>query len=376
MRYEFVDRNREDELDITLLREQTSVGLRYRNSFGIVEGAIGCELLTSNRSLIPAVEAEIGLWLPDLPVTHIYAIASGQPMPGSCQFEYSGANLTFPYVVGGLSATVGSDTRWGELLAGSVEYGWTIGHPFRAGGLYAYTDSLKSSRLKLSLQSQFLPSPVSATYRYYSLTNNPDLTLDGLTFSHSSMKGAEFHILDLVVERPPVLGASGSIFGGYATGHGRIVGNIQSWPFLEVLETVIENRVNYRLTGDVQLWYAGMEYSWNWANARFSPSVFVYDVRPNMRIESWQPEFLVFGFKNYSESVLDIRRITLGRVQLSYQMDFPIASFTITANQMFPIFTARRTEVAGATSGVPSGGFQTRSDGGRWFMISIVKKFS
>ncbi len=159
----------------------------------------------------------------------------------------------------------------------------------------------------------------------------------------------------------------------------KMLGELDSWPFIDVLESIAVRAIYFRGYGTfVADW---MTFSYNYKNNCWSinPSVTYIDIRPEFHLDSWESSAFIFGVTSMTHSIIDIRRAGFAFINIKaayYLWDITIGA---EANQFVPLFV-NRSPVAPtlgsggeSTSATASGNKST--DGGRWFKFFIKKAF-
>lgn len=156
----------------------------------------------------------------------------------------------------------------------------------------------------------------------------------------------------------------------YLNGKGNLSGTIQTWPFTSLIASVIVNRINYKSKAEVSLYSIDINYNKPLANLQLQPGVAYYHVVPNFSLQSWQPAFLVFGVKNFTDNSTQIKFLDLLNLKLSAQYSIGVFFFEAEFSQFLPIYIERKTGEE-IPQPAPVAKTTTAVDGGRFFSLKI-----
>jgi len=162
----------------------------------------------------------------------------------------------------------------------------------------------------------------------------------------------------------------------YLFAKGNAVGNIQSWPFLSIVQSVIANRLNYRFSFSGKILGLKLMHLKNWKSFTFIPTIFYFDIQPNFSLQTWQPSYLAIGVKEFYSNELRISRA--GVILLSLKGNYRLADFIFFAdfNQFIPLYEkSREFPSKPPVTGEPEEKAAITTGGGRWFSIGISKNF-
>lgn len=160
----------------------------------------------------------------------------------------------------------------------------------------------------------------------------------------------------------------------YLNGKGNLSGTIQTWPFTSLITSAIVNRINYKSKAEVSLYAIEIDYDKPFANLLLQPGVRCYHIVPNFSLQSWQPAFLVFGVKNFTDNSTQIKSMDLLNLKLSAQYSISNFLFEAEFNQFIPFHIERKTgeEIPQPT---PVTKATAEVDGGRFFSLKISTQF-
>lgn len=227
-----------------------------------------------------------------------------------------------------------------------------------------------------SLNSNWNEVVLNANFFFLSGDYYSDLFNDEQTFGY--IKVPELKLNGVVIDGSTTFKENSktgvSLFYLFAQGNG--VGNVQSWPFLSIVQSVIVNRLNYRFSFSGKLAGAGINHLINWGDYSFNPSVYYFDIQPNFILQTWQPAYLAIGVKEFTSNELKISRAGVALITL--RGSYKIGEFFIFAdiNQFIPVYTSKKElPYTPPSPGEPEIKEKITSGGGRWFSVGISKQF-
>ncbi|MGB2869232.1 MAG: hypothetical protein WBD36_12330 [Bacteroidota bacterium] len=144
------------------------------------------------------------------------------------------------------------------------------------------------------------------------------------------------------------------------------IGHMESWPFTALASTVFDNRLYYRFDGTVELHALTFTPEFRSGSVQLIPEAEYFFVRSGIDLEHWEPEFLVFGVKNYALDPLSIQTAHL--LKLGVRATIPLlgARVSFFAEQFVPLRVTYRTTSSVSPPGeIGTPGTKTSTDGGR-----------
>ncbi len=116
------------------------------------------------------------------------------------------------------------------------------------------------------------------------------------------------------------------------------VGNMQAWPFTSVVTSIIANRLNFRVNGEISAFNVGSKVKLGSGNFSFVPGIQLYHLTPQSEIDTWQPEYLVFGVRDYFDSYDEIKY--LGLLQISSEIKYKFSAYALQLDlvQFAPVY--------------------------------------
>lgn len=255
-----------------------------------------------------------------------------------------------------------------------ISYSKNIQNDSRFDSAFGYTDKPEFETFslthtynseKLNIRSEF--TRVTGKWRIILLNDNlPFSTMTFPTVSHS-------HLSTIVRLKESIFNPLYNFDYYYFRING--AGNVQSWPFTSIITRLVANRLNFRIEGSVNIINAGGKIRIRWGEYEFNPELQVFHIIPESEIDTWQPEYLVFGTRNYYNSYDEIKHIGLAKVTVS--VDRKIEDFTIMGeiSQYLPLYITKEVKKKRPPGYIkPEIGKATVS-GGTNISLSIRKEF-
>jgi hypothetical protein len=82
---------------------------------------------------------------------------------------------------------------------------------------------------------------------------------------------------------------------------GNISGNAESWPFTDIIQSIIVNRINFKAFGSINIIESSFHSQLVNKFLVIKPLIDIFYIQPELTIQNWQPVFLAFGIKDYNE---------------------------------------------------------------------------
>ncbi len=146
------------------------------------------------------------------------------------------------------------------------------------------------------------------------------------------------------------------------------IGHFESWPFTTLAASIITNRLNYQLSGFIKHHSFESAADVQFGSNLLTAVISYHRILPDAVLEHWEPEFLVFGMKNFTRNPFSIRDIHLLGIKLHYA--YPFNDFTLSAfvEQYIPL-SIKYNQHSSTSTPSPSGPATPASppttDGGR-----------
>lgn len=152
---------------------------------------------------------------------------------------------------------------------------------------------------------------------------------------------------------------------------GKVTGEVQSWPFTDIITSVVANRIYYRGVIGIKIVSLGFIKNFEVKDYEVAPSLNLFHLIPNGEIENWEPVFLVFGVKNFRSSRIDYKYLGVLDFQLSLTKEFRDIQFQLTAGQLIPIYQSKY-EKNIQSDGIHVDKPKSSEDGGRWIQLKLT----
>lgn len=302
----------------------------------------------------------------------------------STEFEFGSGFNPFIFAAGyDASSFVINNSNKNNYASACIELKLFDNYFFELKGLSSFNFSKEDSQSGYISNQKYLFSSVSSFIKHYSdkfeilLDMNytqldGDLTMyyAGNSFSDNSANKLNLTSIKLSVSNSDNEKLFNSIDVNWIKFNGAFTGNFQSWPFIDVLSSIIANRVYYKGNIKSNLFFSSTKFNLKYEKIGLMPAFSLISIIPEASVESWQPLFLIFGIKDYRKSELTIKNALLGHLSFNinyfsdgYKIDFSFG-------QLFPIhiwYKTKKTEGGGITGTSE----KTKSDGGRWVSLNL-----
>jgi len=160
---------------------------------------------------------------------------------------------------------------------------------------------------------------------------------------------------------------------------GNVSGNIESWPFTDIIQSIVANRLNYQAYGSVNVMESSLSSKMIFKKFSIKPVIDIYYINPDLTLQDWQPVYLVFGIKDYNENTDCINYMLLGRAGTEAAVDIGIAVVSLNIYQFFPLLI-RKDNPQNINSGnsvtiFASSSSPTKISGGTFLTLTLTKSF-
>ena len=156
------------------------------------------------------------------------------------------------------------------------------------------------------------------------------------------------------------------------------LGHFESWPFTTLAASIITNRLNFQLSGFIKHYSLETTADFQFEASSLSASLSYHRILPDAVLEHWEPEFLVFGEKNFTRNPFSISDIHLIGIGIHYGIPFGNVSISAYLEQYLPLSITYRGTISTASPSpsVPATTSPSQStDGGRraglFFMVNF-----
>ena len=241
--------------------------------------------------------------------------------------------------------------------------------------MFGATDESNSQSWNVVLQQDIGLWQYELSGNVWSVGSSTELFQGNTTFGEASLSNVRFENILARCSRRANEQTELAFGIGLTEFKASLVGDLQSWPFMSLLQSVITNRLNYRFLGSVRFWQVDAEKSLQFGSWHVLPSVSYYDVRPEIVIQSWQPTYLVFGVSNFVDNGLDVIHAGIGKLELTVGVESSFIGVNLNAAQFLPIFQFHRATKAGpqAPPSPTAKPATVSTDGGRWVRLTVKK---
>ncbi len=155
------------------------------------------------------------------------------------------------------------------------------------------------------------------------------------------------------------------------------VGEVESWPFTSLAASVISNRLNYHFNAAVTIHSLSVTPRVFSLPAIDAQAEYLFVV-PDVYAEHWQPQFLVFGVKDYAKDYFSIERMHLLKIAALGYFQVAKIDVRISLEQCLPVSITYRTKPSVTLPPVPSPqppSSKPTTDGGRSATIALSFNF-
>jgi len=370
-RYTFSNNNQKEQLKFLITQQLNYAEFSIEQPIWLFGLTLGINIIGNSNYTFYNPNLSLALNLKSLPLEQLRCGYKLYSLPGFFDAIYYTTNLKVPYAIRGTTKDISLKFSLIQKIHFEVEYQKSLGIPTFKNSSYSYYDSSSYNSYRANIQYISNLFDINSNLMYGEFTNNIDLLYEGSSFGPGILPNSYLRFMTLNLNFHFIEKNIISIKSGIGSMSGKIVGTIQSWPFLSTLESLITNRLNYRIFGELYGWYAGLERNWRFNIVTFFTQVLFVDIKPVFKIQSWQPMYIVFGFKNFTENALDITHLGLLATSLAANFSLKICDMSISGGMLLPLFILKqqaKPQVAEITSP-----HHPILSGGRWVNISILK---
>ena len=372
--FDLNNHNHKTDLDISFFGKNQSLSVGYRLRFGNVEIAASAEVSEEHQHLALNGAGSIAVGFPLTILEEIRLGLRQQSQPFDFRTAYLDSELPLSQTMRltSVEASVVLNLIPNNRL--QLHYARSETSPNALTSPFTLRDKTESHEWNASLQQAMGSWHWSLLYDRGTVESTSDFYHEGNTFGESSFSDAHTEGVYLRFARKTEQDEGVGAYGGYRTFQGTLVGNLQSWPFFSILQSVIANRINFRMTGSVDYWHVGVENTWHFGSIAVRTSVTYYDVKPDISLQSWQPLFLVVGVSQFTENRLEVIHAGLGQLELAVRLNAGEFDAELRGMQIVPLFQDRR--AAEILPGPSDGGVVRESsvstDGGRLIQLTVL----
>jgi hypothetical protein len=373
---EFRNHDKRSTFDVALYNKLQRLSLDYSADFGNFGFDIGADVLDEFQHARLFGRGLVRMRFPFSYVDEIRVGIRESSFPVLARATYLDSELPLSHALE--QTAVEASVIFSLLRGNSIGLDYVASGNQRRNDSFPFTlrDETESRSWTASVHQSFSSWNCGMEYDRRTFKSSDGFFHEGNSFGEATLFDAldESIVLNCIHRRGAA--ADMDIDAGFENIEGSFVGDLQAWPFLSVLQSVITNRINFRFTGSLRFWHIGLGREWDLGIVSLRPAVAYYDVRPDIVIDSWQPQYLVIGVSDFRENRLDVIRAGLGRLGLDIGIRTPWVNATLNGTQFFPVYQTRRSVQPGP--GVPPspGPEQGRAtlDGGRWIRLTLRKE--
>ncbi len=353
-----------------------SVSFRGSKRISLFTVSGDVEGVQSNSQRIVNGELSVGLKYPEYYLRTLSAEYSSNSVPYNFNASYSTANLLVENQVrfSGFNMVVGLGTDKHFLeYRNSKSY---ISPTLRGGDVRVANDGKVTSNsfiINYSLES-FNFRIDNSNFR---VNDKTYFYKEGMQFSYLVIPEIFFEKYGISADYYITPNNSFDFSTSYARIKINSVGELDSWPFTTVLESIFLNRLYYRVNGTAVAKWVDFKYKQQIGKWGIEPSVTYCYIRPEINLDTWESSFLIFGGGAMNKSTLNIKSTGLLLLNLSTHYELFDFSLGLSMNQIIPLFVNKgTTTTSGGTPGpTPAqAASQNKTDGGRWFEIYLKKR--
>ena len=150
-------------------------------------------------------------------------------------------------------------------------------------------------------------------------------------------------------------------------------GHIESWPFTDLVSSIISNRLLYQFNGSLKVhsFFSTAKLTVLTLPTNFEISY--HRILADVVLENWEPEFLAFGMKNYSSNPFSIQEVQLLKIGIETSFLASLGEITAHVEQYIPLaITYRQQNLTPPVPGEPpASGPSPHTDGGRKISVRL-----
>lgn len=363
------DLNKLNRLFFSLDQKYKQFALYYRGRYNFLSLSANTNFIQTPQQQYCNYQATAGIYLQhnELPTYEVSVQRTRYPFDFTVAYSTEKMELINPVGFVSIAQTgryslAGTELRVGYLTASPL----AESHNFP----YSINNDAKVSGWSAGIEKKDPKNKYYTTYTNLNCTSSIDGNNNSLLFSNIVLNHFYYYNFNLGWESLADAHRY-KIEAGMFYGDGKLVGHIESWPFSTVVQSLFVNREYFRFSGILQMERLTGSAAFTFGDIQLLPELSLLRIVPRLQIETWRPQFLVFGIADYSNSTLDIREAGLALVTLKARWTISPFLITLQANQIVPVYTVKTEGPAG--SGTPSSTPATKHvvDGGRWFTLVV-----
>lgn len=151
------------------------------------------------------------------------------------------------------------------------------------------------------------------------------------------------------------------------------IGHIESWPFTSFAASIIANRLLFSAAGIIKHHSISLIAPFHLQSFHLKVNLSYHNVIPDIVLEHWEPEFLVFGMKNFYRKPFSISIAHLGKIYIAAEIPMSVIQINFFGEQYLPISISYRSyqAVQPIPPSTPVSPTSIATDGGRRFGIQL-----
>ncbi|MDP2304237.1 MAG: hypothetical protein Q8N03_17645 [Ignavibacteria bacterium] len=221
-----------------------------------------------------------------------------------------------------------------------------------------------------NISAEFLDNKLSLSSNYFAGDGK-------LIFEYDKNIYGEEKFSDIVFFRGEIISTLLSTYNlidefkvGFMNFRGKSTGEIQSWPFTDVITSAIANRIYFRANFNIQNYYLQFKKQFKISSFEITPEILFLHLVPKGEFENWQPLFLVFGVKDFKQSKISYKNAGFAHLTLQFYIEVEKYHLTISGGQLIPIYQ-NKIESSSIGGPITTSSEKVKSDGGRWIELSL-----
>lgn len=230
--------------------------------------------------------------------------------------------------------------------------------------IFDYTNVSGNAELRVQYHNLYLSSDAMLINR-------------GLSFGNIVLKNLDYNKGEITYCYKPGTGPNYSVSGAYYSMRGGVVGSLESWPFTSVINSLFVNRAYFRASGKAEAAVLHGTFAYTHGNLQLLPGLSFIHIAPELFTETWQPEFLVFGRKNYDAARLELKSAGLLLLELNGGYKIKQLFCQLELCQFLPVYVNKhkKSGTAGSEPAPAGSGEKVSSDGGRSMWLQLMYAF-
>lgn len=364
--------NASSGLQFQLYSSLHSATVQYTRQFDFAAISTGVTAATANNEQLINYSAQLRFCSNSSLVNGYTLVLSRQTIPVSFLAEYESETLQLINPLTINSVTHQYQTE-GKSLSFSILYTKNYGLSDNLAHDNKIDNNVNYSRIlaTVSHRSQNVTVTASAENDYFS----GDLLLshENLSFGYCTVNNFNYYRVSAGCSAADGESSEYNLKAEYYWLSASMIGSIESWPFTSVVNSLFLNRAYFRIAAKASALSIQSEYRYKKNGLTVTPELSFTHINPAITVETWQPEFLVFGVKNFFRNQFEITGIGFAAVSCSasYQKE----NFTVAAEimQLAPLYIHKRLAQTTTPTPQPPGpaAKKTTRDGGRTVSFSV-----